>query len=52
MQKKRPDGVLIDVTGLTLDQQLAEADESALDRALARILSSSEEPYNGFQASI
>jgi len=43
---------LIDVTGLALDDRLTDADESALARALARILASDEEACNGFQASI
>lgn len=52
MDEDLADGGLIDVTGLALDEQLTEDDESALARALERILASDEEPCNGFQASI
>ena len=52
MKEDFPDGGLIDVTGLTLDEQLAEPDENALDRALARLFAAGEEACNGFQASI
>ena len=52
MDEDFPGGGLIDVTGLALDERLTDADESALARALARILASDEDTCNGFQASI
>lgn len=47
-----PDTGLIDVSELSL-RDLLSADESSLDRALARILASDhDDAYNSFQASI
>ncbi len=44
---------LLDVSGLRLDELLAEPDDSAFRRALDRILSpSSASACNGFQANI
>ena len=44
---------LLDVSGLRLGEQLDESDESALERALKRILvSGADGACNGFNASI
>lgn len=53
MSEDVTDGVLIDVTGLDLDELLAEADEPSLARALGRVLAcNADGPSNGFQSSI
>lgn len=48
------DGGLIDVRSLGLGDLLDEPDQSSLDRAVERILASSEEnvPQNGWQSYI
>lgn len=53
MNEDVTDGVLIDVTGLDLDELLAEPDESSLARALGRVLAcNADGASNGFQSSI
>jgi hypothetical protein len=48
-----PDLELMDVSRLRLDELLNQADESALVRALNRVLcSTATDACNGFQASI
>jgi hypothetical protein len=47
------DGGLIDLSGLSLAEALTEADQSALTKALNRVLvSSADNICNGFSASI
>jgi FXSXX-COOH protein len=53
MNENVADGELLDVSKLGLDELMTETDDSALGRALNRILSSpADGACNGFQASI
>jgi hypothetical protein len=46
------DTELVDVGGLSLDDLLAEADNSTLARALSKVLASDYDHANSFQSSI
>jgi hypothetical protein len=52
MNENSADLGLLDVRGLGLGELLSEPDDSAFRRALDRILSSSGDACNGFQAAI
>jgi FXSXX-COOH protein len=53
MSDDMADDVLIDVSGLALDELLDEVDESGLALALERILAPRQDSgYNGFNNSI
>lgn len=53
MNENVADGGLLDISKFGLDELMTEADDSALGRALNRILSSQADgACNGFQASI
>jgi hypothetical protein len=52
MNENSADLGLLDLRDLGLDELLSEPDDSALRRALDRILSPSGDACNGFQANI